>query len=232
MRKKEKLCVNKKISIVYKQKDFLNLANAYRRFEIFIPFKSFKYCVQDDYFYILLECNFLPRNFDQHFNENLFLITKPDNFLTPNRFHCFVHMDKNEKVVQIFEFSYYHNLFLKDFKTNNSKMSPHTFTDMENFHLKLFCLEFEKKFLRLSKGDFILFNLLGSDCFLKRFVEFLPEPLKRDLGTFLEKDYSEHSKIFLLFFIKIIKVTAFYVEDSKTFVLLNVKWVDSEDNFF
>jgi len=85
--------------------------------------------------------------------KTFFLISNVNKFLTSYTFHSFVHMDKNEKVIKICGFHHYHNLFLKNLKTKNSDMSPHLFRDMEDFHLKLFCLEFIRSSLEFCKGN-------------------------------------------------------------------------------
>lgn len=197
----------------------------YRLFEIQIPFKSLIYFISKDYYYILLECNSLPKDFN-HFNENLFRISNVKEFLTSFRFHSFVHMDNNEKVINISNFHYYHAVFLKDFKANNSNLYSHLFRDMEDFHLKLFCLQFVKNSLKLSEGKFIMFYVSNSDCFLKRFLNFLPEPLKGNLTTFLEENYRTHAGEFLEFLLKLVKLKVLYDDESDTFVLLDVEWAE------
>jgi hypothetical protein len=150
--------MNKRNNIIFRHKSFVSLAQIYRLLGIQIPFKSLKYIVTENYFYIVLECDFLTQDLND-FNENLFTFSEIKHFLTSFRFYSSIHMDNNEKIINIRDFHHYHTIFHEDLKTKNSNIDPHLFLDMEELHFRIFCLEFIKNSLKLSKGDFITFNV-------------------------------------------------------------------------
>jgi len=171
-----------------------------------------------------LEFDSLPQNID-YLNENFYLINDIEQFLTSYRFDSLIHIDRNENILDIYGFVYYYNLFIWDLKTNQSNKDLKFLEETNEFNFKFFCTDFIKNSLEVSEGDSVVFNIPNSDCFIKRFLDFLPKPIKENLKTTWDKNYEECTVQFLEFLILFIKFQKIYIPERKCFFLLHVRWV-------
>jgi len=217
------------MKFIYKQKQFINLIQAFRWFDNNIPFKTFKYLIGQNSFYIILEFDSLPQNID-YLNENFYLISDIDikHFLTFYHFNSLIHVDRNENIVNIYGFANYYNLFVTNLEENQSNINIdlRLLKETQELHLKFFCTDFIKNSLKVSEGDSVIFNIPNSDCFIKRFLNFLPKPIKKNLETTWDKNYEKYTVEFLEYLLLFIKFQKIYIPEYKCFFILNVKWIE------
>ena len=211
---------------ISRQNKFIDFIQAFRLFNIVLPFKSFKYLIGNDSFYIILEFDSLPQNIS-YLYKNFYLIDHSDieDFLKSYHVSSLIHVDRNKNILDIHGFVNYYDLFITNLNINQSNLNLELLKEVQELHLKFFCADFINISLEASEGDFIIFNILGSDCFIKRFLEFLPKHISENLKTTWEKDYEQSTVEFLDYLMVFMEFEIRYVLKYDCFLILNLKWI-------
>ena len=216
---------------IVEEKEFINLFSTYLLLRSYGGFRTFTYLIWNNSFFVILEFDYRPENIPGFHQNFTFLQIDFDYLLKSQRFTTLIQINENKEVFNIYGFDHYYHLFVKPLEESRSEKNLVIFHGLQNLNLQLFYTDFMRNYLEVSEGYSILFFKPDSDCFVKQFLKFLPNHIKRDLELTKDKDCEICTAEFLEFLTTFLEFKKVYVPEDKCFYISNVKWVWQKNIF-